>query len=199
MAKTTRTDIVKVASDLFRDQGYDATSMADIAAKAGILKGSLYYYFPAKHEILREIVEPIVRSMLDRLTAIAARDASATERLQDAITAHVTRFDAPDHSDLFVYLQERLGRDHGQVAELSRQYQSLLEGLVREGIAAGEFTGDLDAKLVAFLILGACNWMHKWYQSASAVTSGTIAQTFGGIVLSGILVRQSSVIRDGSG
>ncbi|WP_338091253.1 helix-turn-helix domain-containing protein [Pelotomaculum isophthalicicum] len=51
-----RDEIIQVAGELFRRLGYAETSMKDIADKVGILKGSLYYHFSSKEELLNEVI-----------------------------------------------------------------------------------------------------------------------------------------------
>ncbi|HEY1740323.1 MAG TPA: helix-turn-helix domain-containing protein, partial [Acidimicrobiia bacterium] len=69
-ARDTRGEILAVASELFTDKGYDATSLREIAERLGITKAALYYHFPSKEDILRALLEPIgaiVGELLERL------------------------------------------------------------------------------------------------------------------------------------
>ena len=72
MSPTTRERILDVASELFVEQGYDGTSLREIAERLGFTKAALYYHFPSKDEILRALLEPfdeLIDELLGRLEA----------------------------------------------------------------------------------------------------------------------------------
>jgi AcrR family transcriptional regulator len=71
-ARVTRERILEAASELFTEQGYDATSLREIAERLGFTKAALYYHFQSKDEILRALLEPFettVRELVERLEA----------------------------------------------------------------------------------------------------------------------------------
>jgi AcrR family transcriptional regulator len=71
-SRDTRSEILAVASELFGEQGYDATSLREIAERLGITKAALYYHFPSKDELLRVLLEPmvsVVSELADHLEA----------------------------------------------------------------------------------------------------------------------------------
>src|SRR5438445_5955799 len=71
-SRDTRAEILAVASELFIEQGYEATSLREIAARLGITKAALYYHFPSKDDILRALMEPvgeIVSELVNQLEA----------------------------------------------------------------------------------------------------------------------------------
>src|ERR687885_2165386 len=80
-----------VALRLFREKGYHATSMRDIAAEVGINKGSLYSYIRSKEDLLIPVFERAMGVLVSEIEAIAADGSlGPTERLKRAIHAHVT-------------------------------------------------------------------------------------------------------------
>lgn len=70
-AEDRRNEILDVANELFNEKGYDNTSIVDILEKVGIAKGTLYYYFKSKEDIMNAIVERIILKMLAAANAIA--------------------------------------------------------------------------------------------------------------------------------
>ena len=60
MARDTRAEILAVASELFGEQGYEATSLREIAERLGITKAALYYHFPSKQDIARALLTPLI-------------------------------------------------------------------------------------------------------------------------------------------
>ena len=91
VADDTRARILEVAVDLFIEQGYAGTSVRDISERLGMTKGSLYYHFASKEDVLNALVTPLMED-LDRFTADAAAagrvDAGLLARLVDLLDEH---------------------------------------------------------------------------------------------------------------
>lgn len=81
--KITKEDILSKSSDAFRLKGYHNTSMQDLAECCGLLKGSLYYYFPSKEMLMKELLVSIHKYLVERIFPIA-QDAALTpdERME---------------------------------------------------------------------------------------------------------------------
>lgn len=185
MAKTSREHIVATAASLFGEKGYDATSLADIAEEVGILKGSLYHHISSKNELLLEIAGPPIATMLLEIREIAARAEAAPDRLLAAVANHLRHLDS-DFPYIFGYLQERFGVDRSDMNEMSREYQRVLESIIRDRMGSGEFRSDLPPRLATFYILGACNWMQKWYQPDREWSIESIQKQFSSLFLDGM-------------
>ena len=90
--KTDRDNVIDCALRLFREQGYHATSMADISEACGLLKGSIYHYFPGKKELAAAALDRVIEDARERLFQPAAADGLAPEarlrRLADAVEGY---------------------------------------------------------------------------------------------------------------
>lgn len=81
--KTDKEEVVTGALELFRRQGYQRTTMADISAACGLLRGSLYHYFPSKEDLAREAMSHVDTVFKDAVFSIAEDEtASPAERLE---------------------------------------------------------------------------------------------------------------------
>ncbi len=69
--KNTKSEIVRVAKDMFMTEGYDNTSMQAIIDKVGIAKGTLYYHFSSKKEIMDYVLNQALETMLQKAKSIA--------------------------------------------------------------------------------------------------------------------------------
>lgn len=91
VADDTRQRILDVAADLFIEQGYAGTSVRDISERLGMTKGSLYYHFASKEDVLNALVTPLIED-LDEFIADAAAagrtDATLVDRLVDLLDRH---------------------------------------------------------------------------------------------------------------
>jgi AcrR family transcriptional regulator len=172
---------------IFKEKGYHATSVQDIADAVGLQKGSLYHYISSKEELLLKIFERSTGALTQQLQEILASDLSPTDKLERAIDAHLIALTT--QLDLYtVYLSERrvlTGRIHSQVRTEAERTARLLEQIIQEGIDAGDFRAT-DSKMAAHAILGMCNWLYQWYSPTGRLTAEQIASIFSDLVIFGL-------------
>jgi AcrR family transcriptional regulator len=182
-----QSEILAAAVRIFREKGYHAASMQDLADAVGLQKASLYYYVSSKEDLLTLIYERFIGAFTRQLTELLAEPLPATEKLRRAIATQVVALS--EQIELFtVYLNEikflnpRLrSRIH---AEAEHQAE-LLQAILQQGVAAGEFR-ELDVKMTVHAIIGMCNWTYRWYSPKGTLSANEIAGIFGDIVLHGI-------------
>jgi len=188
-AETTSKDeqIFAEAVRIFREKGYHATSMQNIADAVGLQKGSLYHYLSSKDELLFRIFERSTGAMTRELETIVAAHDSPTEKLRRAITLHLTAL--CDQLDIYaVYLSERralTNRRYAQVRAEAEEHARLLEKIIQQGVTAGEFRAT-DVKLTALAILGMCNWLYQWYSPDGRLSPSQIAAIFSDTIIHGL-------------
>lgn len=185
-----REEMLRVAAELFHAKGFERSTMDDVARQLGLLKGSLYYYFDSKQEILDEILLIPRQRFLRLLQRIASARISPAEKLRRAIAAFVTSFDIA-YPAMSVAVYERFDRSAKQgerVRALRREVQELFEYIVQEGVDSGLFRTK-DVKMATFAIAGMCNWLSTWYEKGGRLSSEQIADVFADLVLGGLLTR----------
>jgi AcrR family transcriptional regulator len=179
--------ILDGARRVFRDKGYHAASMQEIAQAVGLQKGSLYYHISGKQELLFRIFDEAIGSMIRQLETIRTMPASPTERLRRAITAHTVAIG--DHPDtLGIVLKETSVLSPSQrdrIDDQRRHYERLLESIVIEGIKAGQFR-EVDPRLITYALLGMTNWVHRWYNPKGRLSAEAIGAIFSDVLLHGI-------------
>lgn len=189
MARERRQQILEAAARIFNEHGFHRTSMADIAAAVGMLKGSLYYYFQSKDELLFEVILTPLQKLVDALESVERSDLPAESAVRQAIRRHVL-MTAEYYPNLAVIAQERfdfLGEPYRtRIMALHRRYRQLWLELLRRGAAEGQLRSDLDPSLATFAILGMCNWMHRWYRPDGPASADAIADAFASLVLEGL-------------
>jgi AcrR family transcriptional regulator len=178
-----------VAATAFAEKGYLGASTKDIADRLGIRAASLYYYFPSKEAALAAICELGVKDFIANLRGILARPVSSAEKLRAAVANHLmplrTRPEA-DYIRVFIRHRHELpDRPRRAVAALARDYQSLIERLFVEGIASGEFRGDLNPQLATLALLGLCN---------SVIAARALPRTLG---IDDFIAEYSRIVIDG--
>ena len=182
-------DIVATAARLFKEKGYRATTLEDIAAAVGMLKGSLYYYIRSKEELLYLVVRDPIRQVYSELEAIVVADLPFNEKIARAIANHMTVFHL-HYPHIAVYLHDYrhlMDKLEQNVIETPKQYQRLWDALLRQGIAAGEIRGDIDVTMAGYALLGMCNWAYRWYNPRGRLSPQEIAEVFTKIALQGLV------------
>jgi AcrR family transcriptional regulator len=174
---------------LFREKGYHATSMRDIAEAVGINKGSLYSYIRSKEDLLIPFFERAMGLLLVEIEAISS-DASLvpTERLKRAIKAHILNV-AENLDILTVYLSEwrQLTADSLSTVRGQRErYAALFLAIIEDGQNRGEFRA-MDARIAALGMIGMCNYLFRWYRQDGRLAPEQIADVLTDLLLRGVL------------
>jgi AcrR family transcriptional regulator len=192
-AAPAREDQVRAAAlRLFKEKGYHATSMRDIAEAVGINKGSLYSYIKSKEDLLVPVFEQAQGVLLSQIESITA-DTSCppTERLKRAIHAHVTA--VADNLDvLTVYLSEwrQLATELLATNRHQRErYSALFHSILTDGVATGEFR-PMDTRIVMLGMIGMCNYLFRWYRPDGRLTPDQIADELIEMVIRGVQANQ---------
>ncbi|MCG9967416.1 TetR/AcrR family transcriptional regulator [Pelotomaculum terephthalicicum JT] len=186
-----RDEIIRVAAKLFRSLGYIETSMKDIADRVNILKGSLYYHFSSKEELLNEVVN----EGIDRLLVLAQQvykqyEQSPRERLKHLVEIHILHLTRNNENLVIATNQiDKLSLEHRENYIYKRNlYEKLLRETLEEGIRVDEFPS-VDIKLTVFAILGTCNWIIQWYKHDGPYSAEHIADYFSNLICDRMLAK----------
>jgi len=175
------------ATRLFRERGFHATSMQDLAEALGMNRGSLYHYIESKDDLLWTIVSGALERLDARVRPEIESDAPAGERLRRAIDAHLA-FAAEQGDELALVQIELRSLGDERRREIIRRrdaYEALWRRVVKDGIAAGELRS-VNVPLATIAILSACNWFTQWYRSDGALSAGEIGRVFSELYLDGM-------------
>ncbi|HVD78003.1 MAG TPA: hypothetical protein VNH43_10345, partial [Vicinamibacteria bacterium] len=154
-------------------------------------KGSLYYYFRNKEEILYFCHDYSLDILLELLGDVEAQDRSPEEKLRRLIVAFVHMIiDELHGTALTMDLQALSPRALRRIIAKRDRFDRGIRRVIQEGMAAGAFRRG-DAKLRAFAILGAVNWISRWFDPRGRATSEEIGQAFADYLLRGLLVSPS--------
>jgi AcrR family transcriptional regulator len=165
----TRERILDAAAKIFREKGYSATRLADIATAAHTQAGSLYYHFDSKEQLLDDVLERghgrVAETVRKRIGDLGPA-ASFRDRLRVAILAHLEiNLRHEDYAAANIHL-------HNQVPETIRQrhiqkhrtYAAYWHDLFAKARAAGEIRADVDISMARLNLFGMMNWSIEWYR-----------------------------------
>jgi AcrR family transcriptional regulator len=183
---STRVDILKSAAAAFRRLGYHGATVEQIAAALHMKKGNLYYYFKNKEEILFACHQYSLDRLMQILHDVQQSGLAADEKLRRLVHAFVhTILDELHGTALFLDL-EALTPAHLKAVIVRRdEFDRGVRTVLDEGMASGTFAKN-DQKLLAFALLGAVNWIPRWFSPNGPATSHQIADLFADFFVAGL-------------
>lgn len=171
LAREARVDeLLLAARDLFAAQGYEATTMAAIAARVGVVEGLVYKYFATKRELLMQVLAHWYEQMFGDYTRELATLTHHRERLHLLVRRHLGAVrDNPTLCRLmFREVQSERSYRGTALHALNRRYTQMLLDVVTAGAADGEFRDDLPPTLLRSLVYGGIEHHCGAYIAAAA-------------------------------
>ena len=190
MPRPSRWDeVVAAAAKVFHARGFAAASLDEIAGQLGMSKGSLYNYISSKEELLEAVVGQPAEELLGTLRELAATDLPASEKLRRVTRMHVSVLERT-YDFAAVYLHEIAGRGlGGEWASKDHEYVTLIEGILGEGVRDGDFARETNVLISAMALIGALNWLTRWWRVDGPISGAVIADQISETFLAGLLSR----------
>lgn len=154
--------IIHSAAQLFREKGYNATSIRDLAAHVGLEPSSIYSHIKSKEELLVEICMPIAIYFTNGMEAIYNSDSSPKRKLKNLIDLHIdTAYEHPVSITVFNDEWKYLPADRlNEFFELRKDYEKKFKKILNEGKKNGKFEFEND-EIVFSIILKTLNWSYE--------------------------------------
>ena len=172
-----REELLRVSARLFRQKGFDGTTIRDISTAAGMHSGSPFYHFKTKQDILVAVMEQGLAEGLRKSEAVMALALSSEQRLVRLIRSHLGTIleDGNDFIPVLLYDWRSLSpANRRRIVALKDRYDALWQRMIDELRAAGHMAGD--AQLARLLLLGAVNWSGTWYRPGGRLSLDEIAE-----------------------
>ncbi len=175
-----RQEVVYQAAKAFAKQGYDQTTMQELAATMGLATGALYHYFGGKETLLRAICDQLMEPLLERATELQGDDQPAERQLQALVRIWVGH--VVEHRDhMLVFQQERHVIESGDQWRRVRASRKAFERLVADVLERAHPAGDHRLALLA--LLGMVNHTAQWYRPRGELSPEQIADGYVALVL----------------
>ncbi|MEN0002661.1 MAG: TetR/AcrR family transcriptional regulator [Bacteroidota bacterium] len=184
-----RQEILEAAAQLFRDKGYSATSMRDLAKAVSLKASSLYNHIGGKEEILREICYSNAQRFLDAMKTIEAQPDGIIEKLQSLIRLHI-QMAMEDITSVTAFNDEwrHLSGEHlDHFRGLRKDYERRFKQILQEGMDKG-LLKPVDTTIALYTILSSMRWLYDWYRPEGRKTKEEIEQELTIILLKGLAV-----------
>jgi AcrR family transcriptional regulator len=181
-----RDDILDMAGRMFRERGYHATSMRDLAKALDLRGSSLYAHFAAKEDVLWEIVMRAAAAFESAIEAVPD-DLPPRARLSAMITAHLAVV-ADELATATVFFQDwlHLAPDRrSRMVAVRDAYQQRFVAVIEEGRSQGVFRV-ADPRMAALIVLSALNWSYQWLDPSGRLDLAEVATAYVQQVLDGV-------------
>jgi TetR/AcrR family transcriptional regulator, cholesterol catabolism regulator len=180
--------VIRSAAELFREKGYAASSMRDLAQKLGIEAASLYSHIKSKEEILQSLCFDMATEFRKSLAEVESKNYTATEKLRFGIIGHIQVM-AKDLTASAVFMNEHRHLSQPFLRDfllLRINYINRFKAIIEEGASKGEFKDTIDKKLAVMTLFSSLNWMPMWYDPSSKIDPSELGQQLADMLVNGL-------------
>ncbi|NYT57569.1 TetR/AcrR family transcriptional regulator [Alcaligenaceae bacterium] len=176
--ESRRTELILVAARLFRLNGYERTTVRELAEAVGLRSGSLFHYFRNKEEILLAVMANGIQSVIDEGQALMARHEQPAERLEGLFRLHMSSLIngvGGDAMHAMIYEWRSLTpQARAQIQQLSTAYEQLWNRTINEAVAQGLLQGD--PAIIRKHVLGGMNFTVRWYRPDGRLSAEQVTE-----------------------
>ncbi|MFC4558433.1 TetR/AcrR family transcriptional regulator [Virgibacillus kekensis] len=174
---------------LFEKNGFSQTSIQDIVNALRVTKGTFYYYFSSKEQLLMEIHLEYISNLLGRQQKIMDNTGlSQKEKLWEIIKLLIKDITdkGPSARVFFREIRHLTDDNIANIKQKRDQFRLNIEKIIHEGIEEREFRQNLRTDMITFGILGITNYSYQWYKPDGEVTPEELVDIYVDLVLKGI-------------
>jgi len=188
MKLTRKEEIVIVAAKLFKEKGYSAVSMRDIAQQMDIKAASLYNHIKSKQEILSSLVLHVAREFTNSTQTITSQDGTALKRLKKLIEVHIDI--TLHHADAIAALNNDWmhldGQDLLDFIAMRDQYEENFRNIIKQGIQTQQIKAK-EPEVILFSILSTLRTLYLWNEKRGKLEVNVLKKELVAVLISGIV------------
>ena len=180
--------VIRKAAELFKEKGYAAASMRDLAQLLGIEAASLYSHIKSKEEILRNLCFDMAAEFRKSLEEVEKQDLSASEKLRKGIIGHIQVM-AKDLTASAVFMNEHRHLSQPYLRDfllLRINYINRFKNIIEQGARSGEFKNTIDKKLAVMTLFSSLNWMPMWYDPSGLIEPIELGRQLSDMLVNGL-------------
>lgn len=183
---TRRDEIINTATKLFKEKGYSAVTMRDLATAMGMKAASLYNHINSKQEILKAIIISLAEEFTQGMDVIKKLDQKAIEKLKMIVALHVditTRnpYGMASLNNDWMHLEEQLV----YYLKLRESYEQDFVEIIKNGIASNEIVNK-NPEVIMFSILSTLRSLYLWIPKKEEIDSKVLAENLSDLLINGI-------------
>ncbi len=185
--KNKRAEIQEAAARLFRDKGYAATSMRDLARAVDIKASSIYNHFESKEDILRQICFDNAHRFLEGLQEVERAEDSATNKLRTLINLHI-QIATEDVTSITAFNDEWRHLNEPFLNEfkaIRRDYEHRFQAIIEDGMRKGELR-PIDPHIATYTLFSSIRWLYDWYKSGKSISTDDLQHDISSLLMKGL-------------
>lgn len=179
--------IVRKAATLFREKGYKAASMRDLAEAVGVEAASLYNHIKSKSELLHELVFSVANKFVLKMDEIESENISSLQKMEKLLRFHITEM-INNYEEVYVSDREWKHLSDPYLSNYQNQrrvYRKRIAAIIEEGIRNKEIK-NIDAPTVVLIFLHAVSGIESWHRSTKKITATELEQNMVTILIDGL-------------
>ncbi|WP_087972401.1 TetR/AcrR family transcriptional regulator [Oceanobacillus rekensis] len=181
--------IIRESIDLFDEKGFIETSIQDIVGNIGVTKGTFYYYFESKQELLRDIHLSYLQELLEEQQIILGdKDKNHIDKLYSVIYLLIRKIKShgPNARILFREMRHLTKENMEQIKKKRKEFRNNFKAMIEEGIQVGEFKNNIRSDILAIGILSMTNRSYYWYNPDGEIDERELVDLYLELILNGI-------------
>lgn len=184
--ETRREEIIKTAAKLFKEKGYSAVTMRDLASEMGMKAASLYNHIQSKQEILKEIIISLAEAFTIGLDNIQKSNSTSIMKLQEIVALHVNitstnTYGMASLNNDWMHLEEKLE----YYLTLRTNYENEFRNIIKQGIQNNEIV-DENVEVMVFSILSTLRSLYLWIPKKEAIELKELTNQLSKVLIEGI-------------
>lgn len=191
VAQADREFVLGAAARLFRQKGFDKTTVKEIAEACDMLPGSLHYRYPSKESILVDLMRLALEQASTALSEAIRGESEPLEQLRQGINAHLELL--VGGSDMVYVLlfewRSLQGQSRKEMIDLRDRYELLWSAMIQSLSFQNLIRADVDRDLLRLIGLGALNWVATWFNEGGRYTVKDIGDFVWVVIKDGVLKR----------
>jgi AcrR family transcriptional regulator len=184
-------EVIDAAAKVFARRGYHGASTQDIADVLGIRQASLYYYFESKEAALEAVCANGVEDYAVRAQRVLKGNETSSQKVAQLVFHHLAPMaERLDYTVAFLSERRFLPPPaRKRIRAIEQRYERIIQRIIDQGVAAGEFRADLDTRLATLALLGLGNSAALWFGREPGVTLERITQSYVDLLVRAFRVR----------
>ena len=184
---TRKETIIETAARLFRERGFSATSMRDLAEQVGVEAASLYNHISSKAEILQELCFKVANKFMSHIDKVDTEDIPAIKKIEAVLRFHIQQM---VHHYEEVYVSDREWKHLtdpylSNIQTQRRVYRQRIASIIEEGIKKNEIK-KIDAPTAVLIMLHAVSGIESWHRSKEKITGEVLEENMIAILIGGL-------------
>jgi AcrR family transcriptional regulator len=179
--------IITKASQLFREKGFNATSMRDLAEHVGVEAASLYNHIKSKSELLQEICFKVANNFMEHMEQVIVSDRTAIGKLEAILRFHINQM-LHNYEEVYVGDREWKHLTEPYLSNMRSQrrtYRQHIASIIEDGIRKGEIK-KIDAPTAVLIMLHAIGGIESWHRSQQKISGELLEENMVMIMIEGI-------------